>query len=281
MRMKTLRLLMPLTLVLFAAACGSDSDSEMEETTQGAGEESPSPSPEAIPPPEVAFTMDDKGVTELPTEVQAGIVNVAVTNDGKDPHFIAIARVNDDSSVEEVTGALAENDFATFFSSSVVAGAALPPPGEEGVAPGDVGTVTVGLTEGSYILGDPEAKGFEYGAFEVGPAGEEEIEEPEADFEIVEGEYFIEVPNDLTAGTHTIALTNEGQQGHELIIFDKKTEEEAGFAFAPVPGQTAWFELELEPGEYTFACFFPDIQDGEMGKKDHSKLGMETTVTVE
>ena len=277
--MKTLRLLLPLALLLGGAACGSD-DSGSDDSTQAETEESATPVPEPVAPALIAMAIDDKGVTDTPGDLQAGIVEITVTNEGEDPHFVAIARVNDDSSVEEVTGALAKNDFATFFTSSVVAGAALPPPGEQSVAPGEAGTVTVGLTEGTYILGDPETKGFEYGTLEVGPAGDEEIEEPEADIEIAEGEYFIKVEDELPAGTSTVALTNEGQQGHELIIFEKESEKEVGFAFAPVPGETAWFELSLDPGEYTFACYFPTIEDGEMGKKDHAKLGMETTVVV-
>lgn len=230
-------------------------------------------------PPEVTFTIADQGVTDIPQDISAGITTVNVTNEGKDNHFPAYARINAGVKREKVGVALAKGDFGTFFSSAIIAGTVFTP-GKNNLLPGDTGSLTTELTEGTYILVDPEAKRFEPGYFEVGPATDDEVEEPAADATIEAGEYFIEV-GELTSGPNTIALTNVGEQGHELIVMEKKTEDEAGFAFAPAPGQTSWIGLDLEPGTYVFACYFPDVKDGKTGKKNHSQLGMKATVTVE
>ena len=259
-----------LVLALSAPACGGGGSG-------GGSEDVSADAP--VTPPEVTFTIADQGVTDIPQDIAAGVTTVSVTNDGKDGHFPAWARINDGVDPTKVGVALAEGDFGTFFSSAVVAGAVFTP-GENNLLPGQTGSLTTELTEGSYILVDPEAKKFEPGYFEVGPATGDDVEEPEADATIDEGEYFIEV-GELSSGTSTIALTNAGEQGHELIVSEKKTEKEAGFAFAPAPGQTSWIELDLKPGTYVFACYFPDVKNGKMGKKNHAQLGMETTVTVE
>jgi len=256
-------------LVVLGACAGADQSG-------GGGNQAPA----AQPPPEVAFTVADQGVIDIPTDVQAGINTISVTNEGADKRAIGFARINDGVPRPKVGIALTKGDFETVFTSSLIGGSVFSQ-GEIDLLPGDTGTLTTELTEGTYILADPEARRFEPGYFEVGPPSGEEIEEPSAEFTIDEGEYFIKVEETLPAGSHTYALTNVGEQSHELLIFEKKTEKEAAAALAPLPGSTSWIELDLEPGTYTFACFFPDVKDGKLGKKNHGRLGMETTVTVE
>jgi hypothetical protein len=231
-----------------------------------------------VAPPEVAFTIADQGVTDIPPEINAGINTITITNNGEDKHFPGFARINEGVAKQKVGIALAKGDFKTFFTSAVIAGSVFSE-GRLNLLPGDTGSITTELPEGTYILADPEAKRFEPGFFSVGPAGNVEAETPEAEYEIVEGEYYIEFPKNLPAGAHTFALTNAGEQAHELIIMDKKTEKEVGYTFAPVPGSTSWVEFDLEPGTYVLACYFPDVKKGKVGKP-HANLGMKTTVTV-
>ena len=257
-------------LALLAAGCAGSN------TGDGGGGNAPAA---PVTPPEFAITVADQGVTELPEDVTAGIVTITIENEGKAKLFPAFARVNEGVKPEEVGVALSTGNFGKFFASAIPAGAVVTA-GENNLLPGTSGSITTELTEGTYIVIDPEAKRFEPGYLEVGASTGEEVAEPEADATIDEGEYYIEV-GELTAGVNRIALTNAGEQGHELIVFDKETEDEAGFAFAPTPGQTSWIELDLEPGTYQFRCFFPDVKDGKMGKKNHAQLGMKATVTVE
>ena len=233
---------------------------------------------EPVPPPEVAFTIADQGVTEVPDDVRAGPNNLSVTNEGKDKHFPALVRINDDSSRQEVGIALAKEDFRTFFLSSAIAGSIVGTT-EGNVRPGETATTTVELIEGEYLLVDPEAKRFEPGFFRVGPAQDDEVESPESDYEIAVGEYYIELPKEIAVGPHTFSLTNEGEQDHEVLVFEKGSEKESAYALAPVPGATAWVTFDLEAGKYVVACHFPDVKKGKIGEP-HSKLGMRTTITV-
>ncbi len=231
-----------------------------------------------VDPPEVAFTIADQGVTDVPDEVHAGPNTISVTNEGKDKHFPALVRINDDSSRQEVGIALAEEDFRTFFLSSAIAGSIVGTT-EGNVRPGESASTTVELPEGQYLLVDPEAKRFEPGFFRVGPAEDQEIESPDSDYDIAAGEYYIDLPKEIPAGPHTFSLTNAGEQDHEVLVFRKGSEKESAYALAPVPGATAWVTFDLEPGKYLVACHFPDVKNGKIGKP-HSKLGMKTAITV-
>ncbi|HYI43871.1 MAG TPA: hypothetical protein VE174_00215 [Actinomycetota bacterium] len=257
-------------LVVVGAACADPAPSGDGATDAAA----------PVPPPQSAFTIADQGVTNVPTEIQAGINELTVTNEGEDKHFPAIARINDGVKKQEVALALVDQDFETFFTSSMVGGAFLEA-GKLNLAPGKSATLTTELTEGTYILADPDSKRFEPGYFEVGPAGDEEVATPDAEFEIVESEYAIEMPAEIPAGSHSYSLTNAGEQPHELIISEKGNEEsEAAYALAPLAGSTSWVTFDLPPGKYIVACYFPDLSGGKMGRKSHFDLGMKTKFTV-
>jgi uncharacterized cupredoxin-like copper-binding protein len=258
-------------LLLAAGACAQQTNSAGD----GGTEEPAAPAA----PPELAFTIADQGVTNVPQDISAGINTLTVTNEGKDKHFPAIARINDGVKKQKVGLALADQDFETFFTSAVVAGTILEG-GKPNLAPGATGTLTTELPEGTYLLVDPEAKRFEPGYFDVGPPSDESVAAPEADYEVVEAEYEIKIPDELEAGSHTFALTNAGEQGHEFNITSKDGEKDVAYALAPVPGSTAWVTFDLKPGKYLVACYFPDVKDGKLTNKNHFKLGMKATITV-
>src|SRR5687768_13223366 len=162
------------------------------------GGDGTAPAAAPVAPPEASFTIADQGVTDIPQGMTAGITQVTVTNDGKDDHFPAFARINDGVKREKVGVALTKGDFGTFFASAIIAGTVFTP-GENNLLAGETSSLVTELTEGTYIMADPEAKKFEPGYFEVGPASDAEVEEPAADATIAEGEYFIEVA-DLSSG---------------------------------------------------------------------------------
>ncbi len=113
--------------------------------------------------------------------------------------------------------------------------------------------------------------------------------------DVIAREYeFVGMPDVLRQGVYPMSLTNEGDEAHEMIIFQPtngKTldELEAGgpdnfandakiFAFfAPAgPGAVSEAEVTLAPGDYVVACFIPAAVDG-MGHFHH---GMLKNVTV-
>jgi plastocyanin len=70
-------------------------------------------------------------------------------------------------------------------------------------------------------------------------------------------------------GPHTLELTNDGAQAHDIQVRNKDGQ---SFGGTPVfgPNQTKTTILRLSPGEYEFFC--------SVG--DHESLGMKGTLTV-
>jgi plastocyanin len=74
---------------------------------------------------------------------------------------------------------------------------------------------------------------------------------------------------ELSAGTYTIEVTNEGQASHDLVVEGPDGEDVAATEILP-PGASGTVEVTLEPGEYVFYC--------SVGP--HRGMGMELPVTV-
>jgi hypothetical protein len=107
---------------------------------------------------------------------------------------------------------------------------------------------------------------------------------------------FQDVPAELEAGRTSFALTNEGVEDHEMVLFrlndgvDLTLDEliESGEeAFADVtftgvtfgaPETTSYTVVDLEPGTYFLLCFIP-VGGGEDGPP-HFMEGMRQTITV-
>jgi uncharacterized cupredoxin-like copper-binding protein len=108
-------------------------------------------------------------------------------------------------------------------------------------------------------------------------------------------DYDFELSTPLTAGRHTIRIENGGPQEHEVAIV-KLDSGKAPIDFAEwgekmvgkppgtlhggvsgiMPGDKAFVEVDLAPGEYGIICFVPDSKDG----KGHYRHGMAKKVTV-
>jgi hypothetical protein len=104
------------------------------------------------------------------------------------------------------------------------------------------------------------------------------------------------VPDELDAGRTSFALTNDGVEDHEMVLFrlndgvDMTLDDllDAGEdAFADVtftgvafggPDTTAYTVVDLEPGTYFLLCFIP-VGGGEDGPP-HFMEGMRQTITV-
>jgi plastocyanin len=77
---------------------------------------------------------------------------------------------------------------------------------------------------------------------------------PEADIALIGTDTLLWQPDRVTveAGTRTVAIVCQRGANHNLII------EETGVEVAAcAPGQTAFGEVTLDPGLYTFVCTVP------------------------
>ena len=114
---------------------------------------------------------------------------------------------------------------------------------------------------------------------------------PKGDIQAVTVDYAIDMPHKLATGHHTVGLTNNGKEGHEIVMFrttlaadnlplnsDGDVNEEApqltsvgDSGDALPPGQTKSFTTsDLRPGHYVAVCNLPG----------HYKLGMHINIQV-
>jgi uncharacterized cupredoxin-like copper-binding protein len=114
---------------------------------------------------------------------------------------------------------------------------------------------------------------------------------PAGDIQATTVNFKIAMPTTLTAGKHTIGLTNSGNVGHEIVLFktdlaandlplkpDGDVNEEspqltsvADSGSALKPGATESFKTDnLSPGHYVAVCNLPG----------HYRLGMKVNITV-
>ncbi|MGH2789078.1 MAG: hypothetical protein ACRDJV_14420 [Actinomycetota bacterium] len=140
--------------------------------------------------------------------------------------------------------------------------------------PGESTTLLAEFPPGRYIVVREEDE--VHARFDVTAPSGNEITEPTADIDVTVGEFYFDMPHELPAGEITLALTNMGEQGHEMIIADEAKQKEFRLFYAPAPGGKVWYEVTLEPGTYIAACQFTDPQTG----KAHFDLGMRTEFTV-
>ena len=105
------------------------------------------------------------------------------------------------------------------------------------------------------------------------------------------------LPEEITAGRVSFAMTNEGAEDHEIAVFkanpgvtesfeelSELPEEElmskltfTGVTFGS-PGSTSYAVLDMDPGTYHLVCFVP-VGGGEEGPP-HFTQGMRRTITV-
>ena len=172
---------------------------------------------------------------------------------------------------------------------------------------GGTAYAVIDLSAGEWMLwGDlPEAPQAPVPVIVTGEAPADQPT-PAADVTIAMQEMSFGVDGGLTAGPHTIALTNAGQQPHFLLMVgvpkgttpddflalsaafarDPTASPPAGLSFeelTPViqstdlsSGGTVWLNADLAAGTYVLACFFPDPETGA----PHAFLGMVDVVTV-
>ena len=258
--------------LLVLQACGDG------EAPQGGDDQSPAPRA-------TAFSVQGSDFAfEHPPTVQAGAVEFQFTNRGQAQHVLIMARVNPGVTLDEAREAL--------LSDEPPQG---PPPftfvpGVGEVSPGQNGNSTSVVQAGQYLMicpipdadGTPHfAKGM-VSSFEATGAGAGSL--PTAQATVTAQEFaFLNVPSQLGAGDHVLAMRNAGEQEHELNLAElapgKTVDDIVAFMQQPPgqggappmtlhggvlmqPGLSATARFTLEAGkQYAFVCLVPDFSD--------------------
>lgn len=230
-----------------------------------------------------------------PDTVSAGLTNIVMVNNGKEPHQASIFRLDSGKTMNDVQNAMK-------------AGGAIPTwmvftGSPNGADPGDSSNTMATLTAGNYMVvcfmsGADGVRHMQKGMAKplvVKPAGTP-MAMPTADVTVTAKDYAFEVTPAITAGTHTIRLVNAGPQLHEITLVkmapgktmkDAQTWMAAGMKGMPPfmsfggiaglsVGQSANFTATFTPGDYVMLCFVPDAKDG----KPHLAHGMILPIKV-
>jgi plastocyanin len=287
-------------------ATSSPSASESTEPSASASESaSASPSAEASPSASAGAVNElrieaKEYAFEAPAEIQAGVTRIVVNNTGQEEHQAQVAKIAEGKTFADLMAALQQPDPAAALSLLTLAG------GPTGVVPGATAATTSNLEPGAYAFlcfvesadGVPHlAKGM-VGQLEVtGTASDAPL--PAGDAELTLQDFAFVGLADLTAGQHTVAVTNKGPQPHEATLVklnEGTTVEQVVQAFTstepsggPPPwtsaggiagiaaGSSATMDVEVGAGDYAFICFVPDPASG----KPHAALGMVGGLTVQ
>ena len=236
---------------------------------------------------------------ELPATVPAGVTAITLTNAGQEEHQAQLAKIVDGKTMADLAAALQNPDPTAALQLITLWG------GPNGVQPGASGTSTVALEPGAYaflcFISSPDgvphiAKGMVAPLEVTGTASSTELPPGDAALTLKDFSFDLDA---LTAGKHTVTVTNDGPQPHEATIIklnDGVTIDTIrGMATAsPAPtgpppwtdvggltgiaaGTTVNMDVDLPAGNYAFICFIPDPATG----KAHFELGMLGALTVQ
>lgn len=238
---------------------------------------------------------------DLPQSAPAGATEIQLRNDGQEEHQAQIARLNTGVTMEQLNTELQNPDPSAALGLVTLVG------GPTGVQPGETVTTGSTLEAGTHVFlcfiagedGIPHlAKGMVATLEVTEPAAEGSL--PEGDAELTLQDFAFVGVDTLTAGPHTVTVTNSGPQPHEATIVklaDGVTVDALrGMFTSPEPppdgpppfsggggvagiaaDATATIDVDLEPGEYAWICFVPDPATG----KPHAALGMIGALTVQ
>jgi hypothetical protein len=230
-----------------------------------------------------------------PDSIPGGWTTFHFVNDGSTLHHLQMARLDSGKTARDLADAL-KNPAAPPPAWMVLVG------GPNAPNPGTESNGTINLAPGNYVMlcfvDTPDhvphfAKGMMH-PFVVTAASAPGAE-PAADITVALSDYAFTVTGTLAAGRHTIKVTNNGPQPHELELVKfapGKTAKDLG-AWAvkfegPPPGDAigglagvmkggdGTFTADLTPGNYGFICFFPDAKDHQ----PHIAHGMVKEFTV-
>ena len=223
-----------------------------------------------------------------------------MTNTGQEEHQAQVAGIAAGKTFQDLTTALQANDEVAALGMLALSG------GPTGVLPGASASTTGNLAPGQYVFlcfvrspdGIPHfAKGMIAPIEVTAPASTAAL--PPGDAELALQDFAFVGLETLSAGAHTVTVTNNGPQPHEATIVKLAdgiaaadlvpmfTSSEpptgpppftsAGGVAGIANGMTVAMDVDLDPGNYAFLCFVPDPASGQ----PHAALGMVGALTVE
>jgi hypothetical protein len=235
--------------------------------------------------PVVPITAVDYGyIMSSKLNVQAGLVDIAMVNNGSEAHQAQVARLNEGVTADEVVNTLVtKKDQAAGFSLLTFEG------GPDTLAPGYGQEAILDLKAGQYVLlcfvvgqdGIPHVDKGMFHFFTVS-AQQSQKDAPVVDGKVIMKDYSYELPGVIgQAGALMLEVENQGTVPHEMNIVKLEKgkgigdiaaffqspsgpppfEERAGFA-AIAPGGSGWIKIHLEPGNYAVFSFIPDEKTG-------------------
>jgi hypothetical protein len=276
-------LVVSILVVSVLAACGkgesppaSSGDptttTEAESTTTTAAEEEAA-SVVGVVGTEYAFALDGG------TTLQAGVIDLTLTNDGEEEHQVTVARLKEGKTFDDL--AAVGEDPSTLGDTVDLFG------GPNGVGAGQSVTATISLEPGEYLFACfiPAPDGVAHAAkgmlTPVTVEGDEGAGEAvlESDKRLVLSDYEFGLGDDALLEAGDYEIRNEGPQVHEAVLYapaDGSTVDDvlAGVAAMNVGGANL---TTLTAGEYVLMCFVPDVDDGA----PHFVHGMIQAVTIE
>lgn len=240
--------------------------------------------------PPVIFVANDYGFAG-PDRIPAGVTTMQVVNKGQDLHHIQLLKLQQGKTAEDFRAAMAAAPSRMPAWVKLVGGPNAVIPGRESVA-------TMNLTEGDYLLiclipnkqGVPHLALGMHKPLSVTGVKATLVSEPKAGLTITTADFRFAQSEPITAGLHTIQVTNRGSMAHEVVVVKLSpgvSAKDFGAAFEPGAsgpppgfpiggivgldsGEHGYFTTRFEPGNYGLICFFPDPVTG----KPHFMHGM-------
>jgi hypothetical protein len=267
----------------------------------GSGEEEPAAAvTDGNAAPTVTFTATEYAY-EGPESIPSGLTRLELVNNGEREHSLWAIRLDEGKTFEDIMGVFAtmETDpqmpeWLTWY-------------GGVNAGPGATSAYTIDLAPGSYTLlsfgedeeGVPDALRGLQTTLIVTEAEDNGATPPVADLRMELVDFSFVIDGEPKSGPQIVEFTNTGMEAHEMALFKLEegvtienildfmmAEDEAAgpppFAFlggaAPMdPGMTAWYEVDLDAGNYGLLCFLPSVANGGA---PHIMLGMTAQMTV-
>jgi hypothetical protein len=231
---------------------------------------------------------------DAPDTIPAGLTEFRFLNKGPALHHMAVLKLTDGKSVDDLRAALANPGPLPSWVKEMG--------GPNAPAPGVEANVTMRLEPGSYALicfvdidGPPHfMKGMVRPLRVVPSKATTAAVKADATLELFD--YSFKLSSPIRAGTRTIKVRNIGQQHHEVELvqlapgvtvpdfmkwMQKMDGPPPGKALGGVAGMdsgiTQYFSADFTPGNYALICFLPDAKDG----KPHFMHGMVQQITVQ
>lgn len=235
---------------------------------------------------------------QAPDSITAGLEMFHLVNKGPSIHHIQLVQMDSGKTVGDLMTALKNPGPPPAWAHMIGGPNAVPPTGV------DTSVAYLTLAAGNYALiclvpdsaGVPHLAHGMARALTVTPSAATPATAPQADVVVHLKDYDFVITGNLTAGTHTISVINDGPQPHEMLVAALAPRKKAmdlvkwvGAGMKGMPpgkpiGGTSGLDphgqisvaITLAKGNYALICFIPDAKDGKV----HALHGMAKDITV-